>query len=212
MNMNKDNPDALLWLDWAKELQFIGQAGLTYSRDAYDRERFARVRELSAQMMSHASGLPLEKVKGLFCNETGFQTPKLDTRGVIVKEGKILLVKENDGRWSIPGGWVDVNQTVRSNTEKEVFEEAGLTVKAERLIALHDMAQHTTPMFAYNVCKVFVLCRVVSGSFRPNLETVESAYFALDALPALSLEKCTPAQIALCLKAAADPNWQVEFD
>ena len=81
------------WLEWAKELQFIAQAGLTYSKDPFDIERFERIREISAEILSLQSGVSVEKVKELFCNETGFQTPNLDTRAAIFKEGKVLLVK-----------------------------------------------------------------------------------------------------------------------
>ena len=126
------------WLEWAKELQFIAQAGLTYTKDPFDKERFERVREIAAEIMSLQGRLPLEQVKDLFCNETGFQTPKLDTRAAIFKDNKILLVKEKNGTWSMPGGWVDVMQTIRSNTVKEVREEAGLDVEAIRIIALQD--------------------------------------------------------------------------
>ena len=123
-----DNTCNLKWLEWAKELQFLAQAGLTYTKDDFDndKERFERIRTIAAEMMSLQSGLPLERVKGLFCNETGFQTPKLDTRAAIFADNKILLVKEKNGTWSMPGGWVDVMQTIRSNTIKEVREEAGL--------------------------------------------------------------------------------------
>ena len=178
----KENPNPL-WLEWAKELQFIAQAGLTYSKDPFDLERFERIREISAEIMSHQSDLPLEKVKGLFCNETGFQTPKLDTRAAIFKDDKILLVKEKAGVWSLPGGWVDVNQTIKTNTEKEVKEEAGLDVKAVRLIAVQDRNLHNVPPYAYNVCKAFVLCEVTGGSFQSNIETTESRYFSLDEIP-----------------------------
>ena len=200
------------WLEWAKELQFIAQAGLTYSKDPFDRERFERIRELSAEMMSQQSGLPLEQVKGLFCNETGFQTPKLDTRAAIFKDGKILLVKERNETWSLPGGWVDVMQTIRSNTIKEVKEEAGLDVEAVRIIALHDRNLHNPPPYAYNVCKVFVLCEAKGGSFRPNTETTESRYFGPDELPLLAEEKNTAEQIRMCFTAYAHPDWQTEFD
>lgn len=145
------------WLEWAKELQFIAQAGLTYTKDLFDKERFERIREISAEIMSLQSKLPLSEIKDLFCNETGFQTPKLDTRAAIFKDNKILLVEENDGTWSMPGGWVDVMETVKSNTVKEVKEEAGLDVDAVRVIALHDRNLHNQPPYAYNVCKVFAL-------------------------------------------------------
>lgn len=104
------------WLEWAKELQFIAQGGLTYSKDVFDIERFERIREIAAEMLSLQSEIPIEKVKNLFCNETGFQTPKLDTRAAIFKDDKILLVKEKNGTWSLPGGWVDINQSIKTNT------------------------------------------------------------------------------------------------
>ena len=124
------------WLEWTKELQFIAQGGLTYSKDVFDIERFERIREITAEMLSLQSEIPIEKVKNLFCNETGFQTPKLDTRAAIFKDDKILLVKEKNGTWSLPGGWVDINQSIKTNTEKEVKEEAGLNVKAIRIIEI----------------------------------------------------------------------------
>lgn len=200
------------WLSWAKELQFIAQAGLTYSKDPYDLERFGRIREIAAEMIANRTEIPLEKVKDLFCNETGFQTPKLDTRGVIVEEGKILLVQETNGTWSLPGGWVDVDQSIGSNTEKEVFEEAGLQVRATRLLALQDRNRHNRPVYAYGIIKAFVQCEVLGGTFTPNLETVDSRYFSLEELPELSEDKTTREQIALCMKAAQSPVWEPVFD
>lgn len=200
------------WLEWAKELQFLAQTGLTYSKDVFDIERFERIREISAEIISAQSELSLEKVKDLFCNETGFQTPKLDTRAAIFKEDKILLVKERNGTWSLPGGWVDVNQTVKSNTEKEVEEEAGLKVEATRIIAVQDRNIHNVPPYAYNVCKIFVLCEILSGYFQPNIETTESDYFRLEELPLLAEEKNNEEQIKMCFSAYHDKNWQVLFE
>lgn len=200
------------WLDWAVELQFIAQAGLTYSKDPFDCERFRRIRDIAAEMMSLKTGISMEQVKEVFCNEKGFQTPKLETRAAIFEEDRILLVKERDGLWSLPGGWVDVNQSIRENTEKEVKEEAGLDVVAERLIALHDRNRHNPPRYAYGICKVFVLCRKTGGCFAANTETTESRYFALDELPPLSLAKNTPEQVTLCFEAYRDENWKTVFD
>ena len=112
------------WLKWAIEIQSLSQIGLTYTKDVYDRERYQRLREISAEMpaemLSMKTEISLEKVKDLFCNETGYQTPKLDTRAAIFRNNKILLVHENNGTWSLPGGWCDVLESVKSNTEKEV--------------------------------------------------------------------------------------------
>ena len=200
------------WLDWAKELQFIAQSALAYCKDSFDRERFKRVREISAEIMSAYSGLSIEKVNNLFCNESGFQTPKLDTRSAIFDNGKILLVHEKDGTWSLPGGWVDALETIKSNTEKEVKEEAGLDVVATRVIAIQDRNKHNTPPLAYNICKVFVLCEKIGGELTANIETIESKYFGMDELPNLSDDKKTKAQIAMCFEAYNNPDWQVEFD
>lgn len=200
------------WLDIAVELQFIAQAGLTYSKDHFDLERFERIREIAAEMMSLKSGLSMEKVKDLFCNETGFQTPKLDTRAAVFNDGKILLVKEKNGTWSLPGGWVDVNQSVKSNTIKEVKEEAGLDVVAVKLIAVQDRNLHNLPLYAYGICKIFMLCEAVGGAFRENIETVESGYFGLDELPLLAEEKNNRDQVEMCFRALADETWQVPVD
>ena len=200
------------WLAWAVELQSLAQAGLTYGKDGFDLERYARIREISAEILAHMTGLPAEKVTGLFCNETGYQTPKLDTRAAVFQEGKILLVRERDGRWALPGGWCDVNVSVGENTVKEVKEEAGLDVIPWRIIAVQDRAKHNLPVYAYGVCKIFVQCTPLGGSFQPNLETLDSGFFALDELPALSVEKTTEEQIRMCFDAYHTDCWNTRFE
>ena len=197
----------------AMEIQSLAQAGLAYTDNVYDIERYERLREIAAQMISDISDVPLEKVKDLFCNETGYQTPKIDTRAAIFKDGKILLVHENNGTWSLPGGWCDVLESVKSNTVKEVKEETGLDAEAVRLIAVQDRNKHNVPIYAYGVCKVFVLCRVTGGSFCENSETTETAYFAPDEIPQnLAEEKTSREQIKMCFEADKDENWQTMFD
>ena len=200
------------WLAWAVELQSLAQAGLTYGKDGFDLERYARIREISAEILAHMTQLPVEKVTGLFCNETGYQTPKLDTRAAVFQDGKILLVRERDGRWALPGGWCDVNVSVGENTVKEVKEEAGLDVIPRRIIAVQDRAKHNLPVYAYGVCKIFVQCDAAGGQFTPNLETTEARYFLPDQLPPLAEEKNTPAQVALCFEAYRSDTWATHFD
>ena len=139
------------WIDLIVELQGLAQAGLTYGKDVYDKERYERIRDISAEMMAELSGVPVEKVKDLFCNETGYQTPKIDTRAAIFEEGKILLVHENNGTWSLPGGWCDVNVSVTENTIKEVKEEAGLDVSVKSVIDIQDREKNNLPVYAYRV-------------------------------------------------------------
>ena len=112
------------WLQWAVELQSLAQAGLYYTENPFDQERYQRIRKIAAEMMAARTELPLEKVTGLFCGDVGYQTPKIDTRAAIFREGRILLVCENDGRWSMPGGWCEYDMSPAENTVKEAKEEA----------------------------------------------------------------------------------------
>lgn len=201
------------WLSWAIEIQSLAQAGLAYTDNVYDIERYERLREISAEIISEKSEIPLNKVKNLFCCETGYQTPKLDTRAAVFKDGKILLVHENNGTWSLPGGWCDVLESVKSNTEKEVSEETGLQVEAVKLIAVLDRNKHNIPVYAYGVCKVFVMCRLLGGEFHENIETTETKYFSPDEIPeSLANEKTTKEQIEMCFKAYRSPDWETYFD
>ena len=200
------------WLEWAIELQSLAQAGLTYGKDIFDRERYERIREISAEIMAYKTDIPVQKVKDLFCNETGYQTPKLDTRAAIFQNGKILLVKENSGKWSLPGGWVDVNVSVKENTSKEVKEEAGLDVTADKVIAIQDRSKHNLPVYAYGVCKIFVLCTIIGGAFKENIETTGFAYFSENELPELATEKNNEEQVKMCFEAYRTKKWSTLFD
>lgn len=163
-------------------------------------------------MISEGTGEDLERVEGILGQQCGYQTPKLDTRAAVFEEGKILLVQENDGRWALPGGWQDENQTVYENTIKEVWEEAGLTVAPLRLIALQDQRKRNTPPNLFNICKVFVLCEPVEGQFRENIETLQCGWFKKEELPPLALEKTIGEQIELCFAAAKEKGWVTLFD
>ena len=200
------------WLDWAIELQALAQAGLFYSKDIYDIERFQRIREIAAEMLVSPSGLPPERVRDLFCNETGYQTPKLDTRAAVFQQDKILLVQEKNGLWSLPGGWVDVNLSIGENAVKEVKEEAGLDVRPELVIAVEDRKRHNTEVYAYNICKIFLMCTALGGSFQPNSETIASGYFSMEDLPPLSENKTTAEQIKMCFDAYHSEYWITQFD
>lgn len=201
------------WLKWAIEIQSLAQAGLTYTDNVYDIERYERLREIAAEIIEEKSNISLEKVKDLFCNENGYQTPKIDTRAAIFKDEKILLTHENNGTWSLPGGWCDVLESVASNIIKEVKEETGLDVETIKIFAVQDRNKHNKPIYAYGVCKIFVLCNVIGGEFIENIETTEIKYFSLDEIPNnLAEEKTNNEQIEMCFKAYKDEKWQTQFD
>lgn len=120
------------WIEFAIKIQSIAQAGLAYGKDPYDKERYEKLRKIASEMLSIKTDISTDKIYHLFCNESGYQTPKIDTRAAVFIDDKILLVHENNGTWALPGGWCDVDQSIASNTEKEVKEEAGLNVKAKK--------------------------------------------------------------------------------
>lgn len=200
------------WLKWAVELQSLAQSGIFYSKDEFDTERYERIREIAAEMISYKTEIPLDTVKDLFCKEVGYQTPKLDTRAAVFENDKILLVREKNDTWSLPGGWVDVDISVKENAIKEVKEEAGLDVTAELVIAVQDREKHNLPVYAYKVCKIFVLCSAQGGEFEENSETVESGFFGLDELPKLAEEKNNYEQIKMCFEAYHSENWKTLID
>lgn len=193
------------WLAWAKQLQSIAQAGLTYSTNKYDRERFEQIREMSVDILNNYTDAGAEKIRDLFCFETGYQTPKVDVRGAIFRQDAILLVKESiDGCWSMPGGWADIGLSVKENIEKEAREEAGLHVVAKKLVGVFDWVKNVDLPNPFAIYKTVMLCDVIDGAFQKNIETEDARYFDLDHLPELSRGRTTETLIKLCYKASQD--------
>ena len=201
------------WLDFAIRIQSIAQAGIQYGKDPFDRERYEELRRIAAEMVSEKTDISREKVYNLFCGETGYQTPKVDTRAAVFIDNRVLLVRENNGTWSLPGGWCDVDQSVASNTVKEVKEEAGFDVSVEKIIAVQDWRKHNVTNYLYGVLKAFVLCKYKGGKFEENLETTGISFFRKDDLPNnLATEKCTQEQVLMCFEAYENPSMPTLFD
>ncbi len=197
-------------LDWAMKIKSISQIGLAYAKDPYDKERYQQLERLAIQMLETKLDMDNEKIVKVFCNEEGYSTPKIDTRAAIIKNNKILLVHENNDTWSLPGGWCDEDQSIVSNTLKEIKEETGLDASIIKLVAIQDWRNHNVTNYIYGVMKSFVLCDVNDGNFINNIETSGFKYFAYDELPNnLALEKVTKEQILMCFKAYEDDNWKV---
>jgi ADP-ribose pyrophosphatase YjhB (NUDIX family) len=190
---------AFNWLQIAKELQSLAQAGLTYGENKYDLDRYRQLRELSVRIMHEYTGTPIEKIHDLFANEEGYQTPKVDIRAVVFRSGKILMVRESiDGLWSLPGGWADVGYSPFEVAVKEVFEEAGIKVQPKRLLAVFDKMKHSHPPDRYHVYKLFILCKDSGQNIHSGMETTDVAWVGRDNIPPLSLLRITKEQI-LCM-------------
>ncbi|PFT49780.1 NUDIX hydrolase [Priestia megaterium] len=201
------------WLDWAKQLQSLAQAGLAYSKDIYDVERFELIRNISVEMLSQQTGMEMTVIKDLFASETGYATPKVDIRAVIFKDNKILMVKENsDGSWSLPGGWADIGLTPSEVAVKEVKEESGFDVKAVKLLAVMDMKCHPHPPSPFHIYKMFIQCEIIGGQPMKGVETSAVEFFAENKLPSLSIARNTQTQIEMAFKHLYNPKEPVYFD
>lgn len=195
------------WIEFAMRLQAVAQAGLHYSHDRFERERFDEIRAISVEMMAQYSETEIETVRALFAAENGYQTPKVDVRGVVFDAGRILLVQEDsDGCWSLPGGWADIGYSPAENVMKEVREEAGLQVVPRRLLALLDKKKHGHPPAPYHIYKLFIQCDWVGGELCSGLETRDARFFERDALPELSLRRITPEQMELLFMFYDNPE------
>lgn len=200
-------------MEWAMRLQSIAQAGLTFSTNQYDLDRYQQLRELSIEILQQYTDISYAKIKDLFASETGYQTPKVDVRAAIFRDDKILLVNEKiDGAWSMPGGWADINTSVRESVIKECREEAGALVLPKRIIAIHVNNRHNNRLSPYFIYKIFVECELQENCFRENTETLEARFFDRENLPVLSLERTVPEQINLCFEARNHKLFEPLFD
>jgi len=199
--MAQDEP---AWLDWAKRLQAMAQTGLTYAQDPYDIGRYHEIAEISAAMMAQGTGTPIEQVRDAFADAVGHATPKVAVRTAVFRPGaqgtEILLVREmSDGLWTLPGGWADVGESPSEAAAREVLEESGYVVRITRVMAVMDKRKHPHPPDVYYIYKLFFAGEIVGtdgSKGGDGKETDGVGFFALDALPPLSLKRALPGQIA----------------
>lgn len=207
--------EGLHWLKWVRTLQSVSQAGLTYSDIAYERDRYAEVGRVAEEMAAAISGLPQSAIADAFAADAGHPTPKVDVRGAVFRDGRVLLVLERvDGRWTLPGGWADPGDTPSENVEREVREESGYEVRATRLVAVQDRDRHNRPPIAVAVYKLFFLCELrapdpVSGHDH-EIEAV--GWFDPHDPPPLSTGRVTAGQLALLAQHRDDPRRPTDFD
>ena len=174
-------------LDLSREIQAISSTGLNFSKDPYDLQRFRQLNEIAAELIANHSLHSKEFVNKVFSAESGYMTPKIDVRGALFAKNKILMVKEQaSGAWTLPGGYVDVNESLSQAVEREVLEESGFVVNAKKVAAIYDHRKHGYKAHLYHFYKIYLVCDLVGGSKNTNIETSEVAYFApsdLDLVP-----------------------------
>jgi ADP-ribose pyrophosphatase YjhB (NUDIX family) len=201
------------WLAWADKLQTIASAGLTYTENPFDRDRFEQVRTIAAEILSLHTDLSISAAQERLRAEPGYVTPKVDVRAAVFDGDRVLLVKEiSDGRWSLPGGWADVGDSPAEVAVREVREEAGLFVRPVKLAAVLDKRKHPHPTQLGYVYKLFFHCEVLGGSLRTSHETPGVDWFARHALPPLSLDRVLPAQVERLFQHRDQPDLPTEYD
>ncbi|MCP4754646.1 MAG: NUDIX hydrolase [Proteobacteria bacterium] len=176
------------WIEWTKQIKAIAQIGIEYTKEAYDLERYQQLTKIAHEMISKLADAPISKVNNFFVPDSGYATPKVDLRAGIIQEGKILLVKErSDGKWTLPGGWADVNEGPSAGIVREVREETGYEVRVNRLIAVKDRSLHPyTPQYPNHIYKLFFICDLIGGEPVVNTEISEIDFFKIESLPTLS--------------------------
>ncbi len=203
------------WIEWAKALQAIAQTGLHFCQSQYDAERYQQIQEIAADIFADHTNTKKEVILDLFSQENGYATPKVDVRGVVFQDSKILLVREvlDNHRWTLPGGWADVNETPIEAITREVFEESGFETQVVKLLAVYDRTkQGHQPPTPYHVYKMFFLCEIIGGEAKPSYETSEVGFFTEDNLPELSISRVLPHQIQRFFEYYRNPNLPTDLD
>jgi ADP-ribose pyrophosphatase YjhB (NUDIX family) len=210
------SPTEPQWLLWAREMQAMAQTGLAFTRDQYDRERYQRLRSLAAEIMAEHADMAIPDIEMLFTQQSGYATPKLGVRGAVFQDDRLLLVREtvDDHRWTLPGGWADVNESPAEAVAREVREEAGIEVRPYKLAAVWDRARHPHGVVPpFHVWRLFFLCEIIGGELRTGPETSEVAFFAEHELPTeLSTRRVLLPQLKRMFEHMRLPELPTEFD
>lgn len=200
-------------LEWARKVQAIAQNGLTFSRDPFDRTRYQELEQLTATMLSTELEIPLATARAFWEGERGYATPKVDVRGGVFRGAEVLLVRERaDGRWTLPGGWVDVNDAPSAAVAREILEESGYRARAVKLAALVDRNRHPHPPGVHHIYKLFFVCELLGGSPAVSAETDAVDFFPVGALPELSRGRVLAAQIERLYEHQLDRSLPTDFD
>lgn len=207
--MNYQSPK---WLEWAREIYSLSQVGLTYNKNEFDLERYKRLQEIAAEMIESQSEISKESALESFSMQAGYVTPKIDVRGAVIHENKILLIQERmDGKWAMPGGWADLGNAPASVAEREVWEESGFRVKAEKVVAVID-ANRIQPMEFYHAYKIIFLCKLLGGEPRISYETLAVDFFDLSNLPLLSIYRTNESMLREVFAHVENPDRRTLFD
>jgi ADP-ribose pyrophosphatase YjhB (NUDIX family) len=198
-------------LDLSRRLLALSQTGLHFSAEEYDRERYREIGDIAAKLLELQGASAAAVTSGWFV-DTGYATPKCEVRGAIFRDDRVLLVRERaDGKWTVPGGWADVNDSPSLAVLKEIEQECGFTARILKLAAVYDRNKHNPPSL-FHAWKHFFVCEITGGEARTSYETTAVEFFALDSLPELSTGRATAEQIRSMHRHHLNPSLPTEFD
>jgi ADP-ribose pyrophosphatase YjhB (NUDIX family) len=203
------------WLEWAQKLQAIAQTGLTYRNNPFDSDRYDQILQIAAEIMATGANEDPTHVLDLFTQESGHATPKVEVRGAVFQDDKLLLVQErDDGLWTLPGGWVDVGESASRAIEREIFEESGYETQAIKLLAVYDRSnpRHGFPPVRHQVYKLFFQCKLIGGTATGSIETKAVEFFAESEIPELSSARVGRSHIDRLFEYYRNPDLPTEFD
>jgi ADP-ribose pyrophosphatase YjhB (NUDIX family) len=200
-------------LDLSRRLLALSQTGLHFTAEEYDRERYREIGDIASKLLELQAEVAADAVRQAWFVEDGYATPKVDVRGAVFRDNRVLLVRERvDGKWTVPGGWADVNDTPSSAILKEIEQESGFTARVAKLAAIYDRNKHNHPAYLYHSWKLFFVCEITGGAARTSYETTAVEFFPLDDLPELSTGRTNAAQIRRMYQHYLDPHLPTEFD
>jgi ADP-ribose pyrophosphatase YjhB (NUDIX family) len=207
-----DEPETNV-LEWARKVQAIAQNGLLFTQEPFERERYTQLKDLSDSILAAELDIPLGKARALWEKEDGYVTPKVDVRGGVFDGDKVLLVRErSDGRWTLPGGWVDVNDAPSEAVVREIYEESGYRAKATKLAMLVDKNRHPHPPSVHHIYKLFFLCDLIGGAPKTSNETDGVDFFPVHSLPDLSVGRALSSQIERLYAHQLNRSLPTDFD
>jgi ADP-ribose pyrophosphatase YjhB (NUDIX family) len=212
--MNEFQPNTLpKWLSWGREIQALSQAGIHYSENQFQRERYERLMQIAAEMISSYCDIGNSSLLRLFNDQIGYATPRVDVRGAVFRDNKLLLVRERqDGKWTMPGGWADVGDKPSEAVEREVYEEAGFQVSASKIVGVYD-ANRIGPWELFHAFKIVFHCEIVGGEATPSIETSEVKFFTFDEIPeSFSGERTRHRHIMDAFLSLKQPELPTVFD
>lgn len=205
------------WLEWGRKIQSLAQSGLAYSQNPFDRERYEALSRVAAEIVAEGSGMQAGQVQAIFEAEYGpaqYATPKVDVRGAAFRGDQVLLVQEvlDGGRWTLPGGWMDMGDTPGGAAAREFREETGYEVHVTKLAAVYDRDRHGHPPYYFSIIKMFFVCELTGGTPQTSTETGRSEFFPVEALPELSVPRVTAQEITMLYRHQRQPGLPTEFD